>query len=73
MKLTEWYEPDQKPVRAGTYETRFKCGKGWQKGYSRWVGGHWTNQFETPEEASREFRRGFQRKEWRGLAKEPKK
>jgi len=73
VKLTDWYGPDQKPVRAGSYETRFKCENKWYRGYSLWTGEFWACQFETPERAIYDSLRSRQTKEWRGLAKEPKK
>jgi hypothetical protein len=66
-KLTPWFEPDQKPVHEGVYETRIPhC---W--GYCYWDGHEWMDTRPTAEQAVEIRRPGSQNKRWRGLANKP--
>jgi len=69
QELTDWFGPDMRPVHPGVYATEFVDGL--DKGFSRWVGGRWGNQYSTPEAAAICGTAGAQNKRWRGLANKP--
>ncbi len=60
MKLTEWYRPEQKPVRQGYYECRCCNFKFY------WDGKHWSSNRYTKD--SVQMSSG-----WRGLLKKANK
>lgn len=72
MKLTEWFEPTQKPDLKGVYETDSGDGI---LGYQYWNGVRWGSWGYDVNDAMSEFRMKsfFQNVYWRGLAEDPKK
>lgn len=76
VKLTEWFGYDENPVHVGVYGTRYETLSGdWKSGYSWWNGFRFGVQRDTVAQACKVDCRhyGLHQKEWRGLAKEPKK
>ena len=70
MKLTPWFPPDVKPVRAGVYEARMKAP--W---YRYWDGQHWCAGARTPKLAQELPHLPIEEtppEPWRGLAEEQK-
>jgi hypothetical protein len=70
MKLTPWFPPDVKPVRAGVYEVRMKAP--W---YRYWDGVHWHAGHCTSELACALPHLPIENtppEPWRGLAEEAK-
>ncbi len=76
-QLTPCIKPRVKPVRPGAYEIRFpddKFGND-SPGYAFWNGKSWGWASSTPEFAAANETSSLgaiQKKEWRGLAEEPK-
>ncbi|MBU9340660.1 hypothetical protein FOC27_09245 [Burkholderia multivorans] len=68
--LTEWFDPDTKPVHRGVYPTELIiCGLV-KRGFSYWNGKEWSHVRTTAQEAERfakRFYAGIQWKYWRGL------
>jgi len=66
MKVTEWFPPYVKPVRAGVYQIRF-AGERRPSGYCRWDGLVWRFTEPDVKTASKATRIGIQEKTWRGV------
>ncbi|MDR8915841.1 hypothetical protein [Burkholderia multivorans] len=68
--LTEWFDPDTKPVHRGVYKTELIiCGLV-KRGFSYWNGKQWSNVKDTAQEAAqfaKRFLPGIQFKYWKGL------
>lgn len=67
-ELTPWFPEGVEPVHVGVYDTRFDG----LTGYCLWDGYCWHNQRKTIVDAATDAGRGWQHKEWRGLARESK-
>jgi hypothetical protein len=72
-KLTPWFATSTKPVHAGVYRTRIPHIDGNTPGFSKWDGNQWGNERRSIELAECDPDRGYQSKEWRGLASDPSK
>ena len=75
-KMTRWFEPHEKPVRVGVYQTKrlpqFAC---WvTEGFSHWNGKEFGMQQSTTEIARDfpEYSEAVQDKSWRGFTEEQK-
>lgn len=69
MKVTQWFDGDVKPVRAGVYEASFFGGLVY---FFNWDGDHWGMGADTPAiAASRPPGFSNQPDMWRGLAEKP--
>ncbi len=68
-KRTGWFLFYVKPVHKGVYITRFVGRR--TVGFSFWNGRRWGHEYRNIEKASQCLRRGYQHKEWRGLAEKP--
>lgn len=76
-KLTPWFtaESGVKPVRKGVYQTQLLYSYSnsvISNGYSRWTGRRWCDTNTSAEDAANDEVPGGQKKNWRGLAQEPK-
>ena len=77
MKLTPWFKARVKPARPGVYEIRFPDDKftNDSPAYAYWNGKCWGWASSTPGFSAANQSSTFaaiQKKEWRGLAQEPK-
>ena len=68
MKLTGWYQGDQKPVRVGVYLRDYEDGDHW---YSYWNGKYFSVADDRLDcvESTKDWKSIQQNLPWRGVAK----
>lgn len=68
MKVTDWYEPGQKPKRTGPYQSKDSSG---ETHFQNWNGKFFGVLARTPAGAiiTAKYKSAFQDLPWRGIAK----
>lgn len=73
-KMTRWFQPHEKPVRVGVYQTRIVRKSAWwvAEGFSHWNGKEFGMQQSTKELARDfpEYSEAVQDKSWRGFTED---
>ena len=73
FSMTPWFEPDQKPVRVGVYQTRLGISHHSYDGWCYWNGLFWAGAQGTKRAAEHyKFMPSIEQdRQWRGIVKAP--